>query len=122
MSHPLTIVASMTSARPLTWRLKWLLFNLRAGIAESYPPCCVVRFCAEGLWNPRRPQALFRAGTCRGAGYVPCSWVHEASSRPILSLGDASLSALAPWTKADRSALMADPPKAYFASVVSSVR
>ena len=84
--------------------------------------CCVVRFCAEGLWNPLRPQALFRAGPCRGAGYVPCSWFHDASTRPIQSLGDASLKALAPRTKAERSAHMADPPKAYFASAVSSVR
>ena len=66
-----------TLIRRPVWTIQWAIYNLRAGIAEGYPPCCIVRFSLESAILPARPQALLRFGWCRGRGYVACGWFHD---------------------------------------------
>ena len=66
-----------TLIRRWVWTVQWAIYNLREGIAEGYPACCIVRFSLESAILPARPQAVLRFGGWRGRGYVACGWFHE---------------------------------------------
>jgi hypothetical protein len=76
-SPAFTVVTMRRVQREARFRLAWLSFDLRAGTAEGYPICCVVRFAVEHAWSPGRRFALERVGWFDGSRYVPCGVLHR---------------------------------------------
>jgi hypothetical protein len=64
--------------RGVRFRLAWLRFDFRTGMAEGCPICCTFRFTAEHAWSPRRRLALERVGWIDDRRYVPCGVLHRS--------------------------------------------